>query len=80
MIDNLKSAVLKRVVGEAPVFNPRYLVPDRKPRFLSSVPHWMSPFSWKLPCVLCCIGEPRSSFGQEIANGITSGRVLSVTS
>jgi len=25
MIDNLKSAVLKRVVGEAPVFNPRYL-------------------------------------------------------
>ena len=25
MIDNLKSAVLRRVVGEAPVFNPRYL-------------------------------------------------------
>ena len=25
MIDNLKSAVLKRVLGEAPVFNPRYL-------------------------------------------------------
>ena len=25
MIDNLKSAVLSRVVGEAPVFNPRYL-------------------------------------------------------
>jgi len=25
MIDNLKSAVLQRVVGEAPVFNPRYL-------------------------------------------------------
>ncbi|MEO6064040.1 MAG: IS21 family transposase [Thermoflexales bacterium] len=25
MIDNLKSAVLARVVGEAPVFNPRYL-------------------------------------------------------
>jgi transposase len=25
MIDNLRSAVLKRVVGEAPVFNPRYL-------------------------------------------------------
>lgn len=24
MVDNLKSAVLKRVVGEAPVFNPRY--------------------------------------------------------
>ena len=25
MVDNLKSAVLQRVVGEAPVFNPRYL-------------------------------------------------------
>ncbi len=25
MVDNLKSAVLKRVVGQAPVFNPRYL-------------------------------------------------------
>jgi transposase len=25
MVDNLKSAVLKRLVGEAPVFNPRYL-------------------------------------------------------
>ncbi len=25
MVDNLKSAVLKRVVGEAPVFNPKYL-------------------------------------------------------
>jgi hypothetical protein len=25
MVDNLKSAVLKRVVGETPVFNPRYL-------------------------------------------------------
>jgi len=25
MVDNLKSAVLSRVVGEAPVFNPRYL-------------------------------------------------------
>jgi transposase len=25
MIDNLKSAVLRRVVGEAPMFNPRYL-------------------------------------------------------
>ena len=25
MIDNLKSAVLRRVVGEAPVFNPRYV-------------------------------------------------------
>ena len=25
MIDNLKSAVLRRVVGEAPVFNARYL-------------------------------------------------------
>lgn len=25
MVDNLKSAVLRRVVGEAPVFNPRYL-------------------------------------------------------
>lgn len=25
MIDNLKSAVLRRVVGEAPLFNPRYL-------------------------------------------------------
>jgi transposase len=25
MIDNLKSAVISRVVGEAPVFNPRYL-------------------------------------------------------
>ncbi|CCK78521.1 IS21 family transposase [Desulfobacula toluolica] len=25
MVDNLKSAVLKRIVGKAPVFNPRYL-------------------------------------------------------
>jgi hypothetical protein len=25
MIDNLKSAVLKRLTGEAPLFNPRYL-------------------------------------------------------
>ncbi|MCP5087031.1 MAG: IS21 family transposase, partial [Rhodobacteraceae bacterium] len=25
MVDNLKSAVLKRLIGEAPVFNPRYL-------------------------------------------------------
>jgi transposase len=25
MVDNLKSAVLKRIVGQAPVFNPRYL-------------------------------------------------------
>jgi hypothetical protein len=25
MIDNLKSAVLKRIVGEAPIFNPTYL-------------------------------------------------------
>ncbi len=25
MVDNLKSAVLKRLTGEAPVFNPRYL-------------------------------------------------------
>ena len=25
MVDNLKSAVLKRLVGEAPVFNPKYL-------------------------------------------------------
>src|SRR3989442_7606641 len=25
MVDNLKSAVLKRAVGEAPVFNPKYL-------------------------------------------------------
>ena len=25
MVDNLKSAVLKRVVGEAPVYNPRYM-------------------------------------------------------
>ena len=25
MVDNLKSAVLKRVVGQSPVFNPRYL-------------------------------------------------------
>lgn len=25
MVDNLKSAVLKRLVGEAPIFNPRYL-------------------------------------------------------
>jgi hypothetical protein len=24
MVDNLRSAVLKRVVGEAPVFNPKY--------------------------------------------------------
>ena len=38
---------------------------DRKPRFLSSVPHWMSPFSWKLPCVRCCIGEPRAIVGKK---------------
>jgi len=25
MVDNLKSAVLKRIIGQAPVFNPRYL-------------------------------------------------------
>ena len=25
MVDNLKSAVLQRLVGEAPVLNPRYL-------------------------------------------------------
>jgi transposase len=25
MVDNLKSAVLRRLVGQAPVFNPRYL-------------------------------------------------------
>jgi transposase len=25
MVDNLKSAVLRRIVGQAPVFNPRYL-------------------------------------------------------
>jgi transposase len=25
MVDNLKSAILRRLVGEAPVFNPRYL-------------------------------------------------------
>ena len=25
MVDNLKSAVLKRLVGAAPVFNPKYL-------------------------------------------------------
>lgn len=25
MVDNLKSAVLKRLIGEAPIFNPRYL-------------------------------------------------------
>ena len=25
MIDNLKSAVLRRLVGQAPVFNPKYL-------------------------------------------------------
>ena len=25
MVDNLKSAVLQRLVGEAPVFNPKYL-------------------------------------------------------
>lgn len=25
MVDNLKSAVLKRIVGQAPVFNPKYL-------------------------------------------------------
>jgi transposase len=25
MVDNLKSAVLKRIVGTAPVFNPKYL-------------------------------------------------------
>jgi hypothetical protein len=25
MIDNLKSGVLKHAVGEAPVFNPRYV-------------------------------------------------------
>jgi len=24
MVDNVKSAVLRRTVGEAPVFNPRY--------------------------------------------------------
>ena len=25
MVDNLKSAVLKRTIGKAPVFNPRYM-------------------------------------------------------
>jgi len=25
MIDNLKSAVISRIIGHAPVFNPRYL-------------------------------------------------------
>ena len=25
MVDNFKSAVLKRIIGEAPVFNPTYL-------------------------------------------------------
>jgi len=25
MVDNLKSAVLKRIIGQAPVFNPKYL-------------------------------------------------------
>jgi transposase len=25
MVDNLKSAVLKRIIGRAPVFNPKYL-------------------------------------------------------
>jgi hypothetical protein len=27
MVDNLKSAVLKRIVVKAPIFNPKYLVP-----------------------------------------------------
>jgi len=31
MVDNLKSAVLQRLVGEAPVFNPRYLDAARGP-------------------------------------------------
>ena len=33
MVDNLKSAVLKRLTGEAPVFNPRYLDFARHARF-----------------------------------------------
>ena len=40
MVDNLKSAVLKRALGEAPVFNPKYL--DFATTTALPLPHAMS--------------------------------------
>ena len=76
-VDNLKSAVLKRLVGAAPVFNPKYL-----DRTKNSVPPWkMLRAIWLVKPRLmlflmqwCGPGEPRDLPKNFLEAGQGSGR------
>ncbi|MFQ5938088.1 MAG: IS21 family transposase [Acidiferrobacterales bacterium] len=61
MVDNLKSAVLKRLTGQAPVFNPRYLDFAQHMGFAIvacnvGAGHEKSHASYCTPSVLCGVG------------------------
>ena len=53
MVDNLKSAVLKRLVGAAPVFNPKYLDFSRHWGFEITACNVAS--GWEKECGSCCL-------------------------
>ena len=63
MVDNLKSAVLQRSVGQAPVFNPRYADFARHHRFEIApcnvrAGHEKSHASYCAPCATCGVDSP----------------------
>ena len=63
MVDNLKSAVLQRSIGQAPVFNPRYADFARHHRFEIApcnvgAGHEKSHASYCAPCATCGVDSP----------------------